>query len=108
MILIALNHESRERMLMSLAWERKAGQTVSHYQIVEKLGEGGMGAVYKATDLRLDRFVALKFLAPHLMGSPDAQMRFLQEAKAISTLNHPNIATIYEVDSADGVPFLAL
>jgi len=78
------------------------GKTVSHYQIVEKLGEGGVGVVYKAEDIRLKRTLALKFLSPLAVGSEEEKTRFLHEAQAASALNHPNIATIYEIDEADG------
>ena len=84
------------------------GQTISHYRILEKLGEGGMGVVYKAQDLKLDRTVALKFLPPNLITSQEEAARFQQEAKAISSLNHPNVATIYELDEASGQRFLVL
>src|ERR1700761_982727 len=82
------------------------GETVSHYKILDKLGEGGMGAVYRAEDLILHREVALKFLPPRLAADPEARARLLKEAQTASRLNHPNIATIYEL-SLDG-PFIAM
>jgi WD40 repeat protein len=86
-----------------------AGRTISHYRVLSKIGEGGMGEVYKAEDTRLDRVVALKFLAPELTRDTEAKTRFVQEAKAASALDHPNICTIHEIDETDdGHLFIAM
>ncbi len=84
------------------------GQRVSHYRIMEKVGEGGMGAVYRARDLHLDRPLAIKVLRPQAIADPERKKRFVQEAKAASALNHPNIVTIYDIDRADGIDFIAM
>ena len=84
------------------------GQTLAHYEILGPLGEGGMGVVYKARDTRLGRLVAIKVLPSEANANPDGKRRFVREAKAASALNHPNIITIYGIDHAADVDFIAM
>jgi Tol biopolymer transport system component/serine/threonine protein kinase len=84
------------------------GRTLSHYRVLEELSRGGMGIVYRALDLKLDREVALKVLPPELVADPERKRRFVQEAKAAAKLNHPHIGTVYEIDEAEGVTFIAM
>jgi serine/threonine-protein kinase len=82
--------------------------TISHYEIQDKIGEGGMGVVYRALDLQLNRPVALKLISPSALGDPERVRRFVQEARTASALSHPNVAHIYEIGEADGARFIAM
>ena len=84
------------------------GTTFTHYRIIEKIGEGGMGVVYKAQDPRLGRLVAIKVLSPHCVADADRKARFVREARAASALNHLHIVTIDDIGSADGIDFIAM
>ncbi len=84
------------------------GKIISHYKIIEKIGEGGMGIVYKAEDIKLDRTVALKFLPQHLTTTDTERARFLQEAKAAAALNHPNVCVIHEIQDTNDEPFIVM
>ncbi|MDH3530751.1 MAG: protein kinase, partial [Acidobacteriota bacterium] len=85
----------------------KPGTSISHYKILSEIGKGGMGTVYLAQDTKLERKVAIKFLSQEWAKDKDKLKRFQQEAKAASALNHPNILTIYEIDEADGMPYIS-
>src|SRR5436190_6741413 len=85
-----------------------SGSTISHFHILEKIGEGGMGVIYKARDQRLDRIVAIKTISSQAVVSDEHLRRFLQEARSTSSLNHPNIVTVYEVDTINELTFIAM
>jgi len=87
---------------------RQPGDVVSHYELVTQLGAGGMGIVYKAQDLKLDRFVALKFLPPHLEYEGEEKQRFIQEARAAAAIEHPHIGTVHDIDEIDGRTYIIM
>ena len=84
------------------------GTSLKHYRVVEKIGEGGMGVVYRALDTHLDRTVAIKVLRPEAVGDAERKWRFVREAKAASALNHPHIVTIHDIDADQGVDFMVM
>jgi serine/threonine protein kinase/Tol biopolymer transport system component len=107
-VAFTLHRRLKPTMLLESKQGQMIGTTVSHYRILEKLGEGGMGVVYKARDLRLDRFVCIKVLRAEQLEDESRKLRFIQEAKSASSLNHANIITVYEIDQADGADFIVM
>ena len=104
-----LLREAEQGALESPLWQPElTGRTITHYRILKKLGQGGMGVVYQAEDIKLGRTVALKFLAPHVSLSGEHRIRLVHEAKALAAIDHPNICTVHEIDEADGQVFLAM
>ncbi len=104
----ALAQDESHRRRTELADQQRVGSTISHYRILEELGRGGMGIVYKAEDMKLGRFVALKFLPAHLADDHAVLERFQREARAVAALSHPNVVTLYSVEECDGVHFLTM
>jgi serine/threonine protein kinase len=104
----ALTWERAGRNLSGKGAQSTIGKTISHYRVLEKLGEGGMGVVYKAKDTHLDRLVAIKLLLAERVADAERKRRFIQEAKAASALNHPNIIVIHEIASDGGCDFIAM
>lgn len=97
-----------KRSIIYYTYKKMIGKTISHYKIIEKLGEGGMGVVYKAEDTKLKRIVTLKFIKLQAMGVTEEKTRFMREAQAVAALDHPNICTIYEIDDVKGQTFIAM
>ena len=101
-------HSSSDPLISPVRAVDLSGRTVTHFRVVEKLGQGGMGVVYRAEDLKLGRTVALKFLAPHMSVGEEHRSRFVQEARALAAIDHPHICAVHEIDEAEGSLFLAM